>query len=63
MPLLPETARAVDTLVSRAQAEGRGPSLALGVVRAGELTHVSSPARPPAPTRTSSTGSARSARP
>ncbi|MCW3840865.1 beta-lactamase family protein [Micromonospora yasonensis] len=40
MPLLPETARAVDTLVSRAQAEGRGPSLALGVVRDGELAHV-----------------------
>ncbi|MFU8875090.1 serine hydrolase domain-containing protein [Micromonospora sp. SL4-19] len=40
MRLLPETARAVDTLVSRAQAEGRGPSLALGVVRDGELARV-----------------------
>lgn len=40
MALLPETARRVDLLVARAQAEGRGPSLALGVVREGDLAHV-----------------------
>ncbi|MEU8264411.1 serine hydrolase domain-containing protein [Micromonospora sp. NPDC048999] len=40
MELLPETARRVDALVARAQAEGRGPSIALGVIRDGSLAHL-----------------------
>lgn len=40
MALLPETARQVDALVARAQAEGRAPSVALGVVRDGSLAHL-----------------------
>ncbi|MFJ8581991.1 serine hydrolase domain-containing protein [Micromonospora sp. NPDC093277] len=40
MDLLPETARRVDALVARAQSEGRGPSVALGVVRDGSLAHL-----------------------
>ncbi|MEU3456792.1 serine hydrolase domain-containing protein [Micromonospora sp. NPDC006766] len=40
MELLPETARRVDALVARAQAEGRGPSIALGVIRDDSLAHL-----------------------
>ncbi|MGW9195150.1 serine hydrolase domain-containing protein [Micromonospora chersina] len=49
MALLPETARQVDLLVARAQAEGRGPSLALGVVRDGGLAHVALAGEQPRP--------------
>lgn len=49
MALLPETARRVDLLVARAQAEGRGPSLALGVVRDGDLAHVAIAGEQPRP--------------
>jgi CubicO group peptidase (beta-lactamase class C family) len=49
MTLLPETARRVDLLVARAQAEGRGPSLALGVVRDGDLDHVALAGEQPRP--------------
>ncbi|MFI7430597.1 serine hydrolase domain-containing protein [Micromonospora sp. NPDC049836] len=49
MALLPETARQVDLLVARAQAEGRGPSLALGVVRDGALAHVALAGEQPRP--------------
>lgn len=49
MPLLPETARQVDLLVARAQAEGRGPSLALGVVRDGRLAHLAVAGETPRP--------------
>ena len=40
MALLPDTARQVDLLAARAQAEGRGPSLALGVIRDGRMAHL-----------------------
>ncbi|MEU2610572.1 serine hydrolase domain-containing protein [Micromonospora sp. NPDC007271] len=49
MALLPETARRVDALVARAQSEGRGPSVALGVVRAGSLAHLASAGDHPTP--------------
>ncbi|MCI4061565.1 beta-lactamase family protein [Micromonospora sp. R77] len=49
MPLLPETIRQVDLLVGRAQAEGRTPSLALGVVRDGELVHLAVAGENPRP--------------
>jgi CubicO group peptidase (beta-lactamase class C family) len=49
MTLLPETARDVDRLVALAQAEGRGPSLALGVVRDGDLVHVALAGEQPRP--------------
>ncbi|MFC4144663.1 serine hydrolase domain-containing protein [Micromonospora mangrovi] len=49
MPLLPETIRQVDLLVGRAQAEGRTPSLALGVVRDGELVHLAGAGEHPRP--------------
>ncbi|GAB3076898.1 serine hydrolase domain-containing protein [Micromonospora schwarzwaldensis] len=49
MALLPETARQVDLLVARAQADGRGPSVALGVVRDGELAHVAVAGEHPRP--------------
>ncbi|MFR9778322.1 serine hydrolase domain-containing protein [Micromonospora sp. MS34] len=49
MALLPETARRVDLLVARAQAEGRGPSLALGVVRDGGLAHLAVAGEQPRP--------------
>ncbi|WBB75543.1 serine hydrolase [Micromonospora sp. WMMD1128] len=49
MALLPETARQVDLLVARAQAEGRGPSLALGVVRDGALAHLAVAGEQPRP--------------
>ena len=47
--LLPETAREVDSLVARAQAEGRAPSLALGVVRDGALAHLAVAGEHPRP--------------
>ncbi|MGC4821307.1 serine hydrolase domain-containing protein [Micromonospora sp. DT63] len=40
MTLLPETARQIDTRVAQAQADGRTPSLVLGVVRDGTLAHL-----------------------
>ncbi|MFD2765987.1 serine hydrolase domain-containing protein [Micromonospora eburnea] len=40
MALLPETARRIDALVTQAQAEGHGPSAALGVIRGGSLAHL-----------------------
>ncbi|MET7471734.1 serine hydrolase domain-containing protein [Micromonospora sp. NPDC005686] len=49
MSLLPETARQVDLLVARTQAEGRGPSLALGVVRDGHLAHLAVAGETPRP--------------
>lgn len=49
MSLLPETARQVDSLVARAQAEGRAPSLALGVVRDGALAHLAVAGEHPRP--------------
>ncbi|MFF4936116.1 serine hydrolase domain-containing protein [Micromonospora sp. NPDC000729] len=49
MSLLPETARQVDLLVARAQAEGRGPSLALGVIRDGHLAHLAVAGETPRP--------------
>ncbi|MEV0005917.1 serine hydrolase domain-containing protein [Micromonospora sp. NPDC050980] len=49
MALLPQTARQVDLLVARAQAEGRGPSLALGVVRDGDLAHLALAGEQPRP--------------
>jgi CubicO group peptidase (beta-lactamase class C family) len=47
--LLPETTRQVDALVARAQAEGRTPSLALGVVRDGRLVHLAAAGAHPRP--------------
>lgn len=40
MPLLPETIRQVDALVTEAQSAGRVPSLVLGVMRDGALAHL-----------------------
>ncbi|MEV4656362.1 serine hydrolase domain-containing protein [Micromonospora sp. NPDC049301] len=40
LTLLPETARQIDARVARAQADGRAPSLVLGVVRDGTLAHL-----------------------
>ncbi|SDT61391.1 serine hydrolase domain-containing protein [Actinoplanes derwentensis] len=39
MPLLPETVRRIDEITARAQAEGRVPSIALGVVRDRAVLH------------------------
>ncbi|WP_091089781.1 serine hydrolase domain-containing protein [Micromonospora nigra] len=49
MPLSPGTAREVDNLVATAQAEGRTPSLAVGVVRDGALTHLATAGGHPHP--------------
>ena len=49
MSLLPDTARQVDSLVAQAQAEGRAPSLALGVVREGALAHLAVAGEHPRP--------------
>ncbi|MGC4896139.1 serine hydrolase domain-containing protein [Micromonospora sp. DT31] len=51
MTLLPETARRLDLLVARAQAEGRAPSLALGVVRDGAVSHLVLAGEQPRPGR------------
>lgn len=48
-PLLPETARHVDTLVAQAQATGRTPSLVVGVVRDGQLVHLATAGVTPEP--------------
>ncbi|MFC4017631.1 serine hydrolase domain-containing protein [Micromonospora sp. GCM10011542] len=40
MSLLPETARQVDLLIAQAQSTGRVPSLVMGVIRDGALTHL-----------------------
>jgi CubicO group peptidase (beta-lactamase class C family) len=47
--LLPETTRRVDEIVATAQATGRVPSLVAGVVRDGELAHVSGAGELPRP--------------
>ncbi|MFS8479303.1 MAG: serine hydrolase domain-containing protein [Micromonosporaceae bacterium] len=49
MSLLPETTRRLDEIVADAQARGRVPSLITGVVRDGELRHVSGAGDLPAP--------------
>ncbi|SCF03690.1 serine hydrolase domain-containing protein [Micromonospora mirobrigensis] len=49
MPLLPETVREVDARVARAQAEGRAPSLLVGVVRDGDLAHLATAGGHPRP--------------
>ncbi|MGN9812455.1 serine hydrolase domain-containing protein [Micromonospora sp. BQ11] len=49
MPLLPETTHRIDDLVARAQAAGRTPSLVLGVVRDGTLTHLATAGDHPRP--------------
>ncbi|MFC8845264.1 MULTISPECIES: serine hydrolase domain-containing protein [unclassified Micromonospora] len=49
MSLPPETARRIDARVARAQAEGRAPSLVLGVVRDGELAHLAAAGERPRP--------------
>ncbi|MEJ3745379.1 serine hydrolase domain-containing protein [Actinomycetes bacterium KLBMP 9797] len=49
MPLLPDTARRIDVLVAEAQAAGRAPSLVAGVVRDGQLVHVSGAGEHPRP--------------
>ncbi|MCZ7436596.1 serine hydrolase [Micromonospora sp. WMMC241] len=49
MALLPATARQVDLMVAHAQAEGHAPSLALGVVRDGELAHLALAGEHPRP--------------
>ncbi|MFE9190930.1 serine hydrolase domain-containing protein [Micromonospora sp. NPDC007208] len=49
MTLLPETARQVDIRVAQAQADGRTPSLVLGVVRDGTLAHVAVAGENPRP--------------
>jgi CubicO group peptidase (beta-lactamase class C family) len=48
-PLLPETIRRIDTLVAHAQAEGRAPSLIVGVLRDGRLVHVATAGQTPVP--------------
>jgi CubicO group peptidase (beta-lactamase class C family) len=47
--LPPETVRQIDARVARAQAEGRTPSLVLGVVRDGALAHVAAAGEHPRP--------------
>jgi CubicO group peptidase (beta-lactamase class C family) len=47
--LLPETARRVDGIVRSAQATGRVPGIAAGVVRDGALVHVSAAGAAPQP--------------
>ncbi|MEV0156569.1 serine hydrolase domain-containing protein [Micromonospora sp. NPDC050686] len=49
MSLLPATARRIDDLVARTQAEGRAPSLVVGVVRDGTPVHVSTAGEHPRP--------------
>ncbi|MEH1101183.1 serine hydrolase domain-containing protein [Micromonospora sp. CPCC 205561] len=49
MSLLPETARQVDALVAEAQSAGRTPSLVIGVVRDGALTHLAAAGEHPRP--------------
>ncbi|MBQ1073381.1 beta-lactamase family protein [Micromonospora sp. C31] len=49
MSLLPETARQVDALVAAAQSAGRTPSLLIGVVRNGTLTHLATAGEHPRP--------------
>ncbi|MBQ1022689.1 beta-lactamase family protein [Micromonospora sp. D93] len=49
MTLLPETVRQIDTRVAQAQADGRTPSLVLGVVRDGTLAHVAVAGENPRP--------------
>ncbi|MGW3604630.1 serine hydrolase domain-containing protein [Micromonospora sp. NPDC005161] len=49
MTLLPETARQVDAQVAQAQADGRAPSLVLGVVRDGTLAHLAVAGEHPRP--------------
>ncbi|MCG5434801.1 serine hydrolase domain-containing protein [Micromonospora foliorum] len=49
MTLLPETARQIDIRVAQAQADGRTPSLVLGVVRDGTLAHVAVAGENPRP--------------
>jgi len=50
VPLLPDTEARVAELVGTAQAQGRAPSLILGVVRDGELAYVASAGSTPDPT-------------
>ena len=50
MALLPDTEARIDELVRAAQAEGRAPSLILGVVRDGDLAYVSAAGETPEPT-------------
>ncbi|KXK61238.1 serine hydrolase [Micromonospora rosaria] len=49
MSLAPDTARRVDALVTGAQASGRAPSLLVGVVRDGALTHLAGAGEHPRP--------------
>ncbi|PZF85994.1 serine hydrolase domain-containing protein [Micromonospora deserti] len=49
MPLLPDTARQVDTLVAAAQSAGRTPSLVIGVVRDGVLAQLATAGEHPRP--------------
>ncbi|TDB99540.1 class A beta-lactamase-related serine hydrolase, partial [Micromonospora fluostatini] len=49
MSLAPDTARRVDALVTGAQAIGRAPSLLVGVVRDGALTHLAGAGEHPRP--------------
>jgi CubicO group peptidase (beta-lactamase class C family) len=49
VPLLPDTARRLDTLVAQAQSTGRTPSLAMGVVRDGALAHLATAGEHPRP--------------
>ncbi|RLK12554.1 CubicO group peptidase (beta-lactamase class C family) [Micromonospora sp. M71_S20] len=49
MSLLPETTRQVDALVAGAQSAGRTPSLLIGVVRDGALTHLATAGEHPRP--------------
>ncbi|MFY1594958.1 serine hydrolase domain-containing protein [Micromonospora sp. WMMD737] len=49
MSLLPETTRQVDALVAGAQSAGRTPSLVVGVVRDGALTHLATAGEHPRP--------------
>ncbi|PZF88099.1 serine hydrolase domain-containing protein [Micromonospora endophytica] len=49
MPLRPDTARQIDTLVADAQSHGHVPSLAVGVVRDGRLTHLAAAGTRPQP--------------
>ncbi|WP_326563605.1 serine hydrolase domain-containing protein [Micromonospora peucetia] len=49
MSLLPDTVRQVDALVAGAQSAGRTPSLLVGVVRDGVLTHLATAGEHPRP--------------
>jgi CubicO group peptidase (beta-lactamase class C family) len=48
MTLLPQTRRAVDDLVARAQVEGRAPAVVAAVVRGGTVAHFAAAGRDPA---------------